>query len=129
MIGQAERHSRCALVVASASSQHGCACSGVRSEPILFEDMQVQEGIPGRCRLGTYVGLAREGIEAIPADAVAPLDMHERRPDHRRAKGGPGLDAQQTAMDVAMLDGLGEAHALRQAQRGRPRRPMRTGWR
>src|SRR5258708_27059562 len=86
-------------------------------QPVLLEDVQVQQRIPGRRGLGEGVGLARERIQAITAHAVAPFDVHEGWLLDRRAEGGSRLDPQQSASLVALLDRLREAHPIGQAQR------------
>src|SRR5260221_6420541 len=92
----------------------------MRVQPVLLEDVQVQERIPSRCHLGEGVSLARECVEPITTHAVAPLDVHQGRLVNGRAEGGPRLDAQQSAPLIAVLDGLREADALGQAQRWTP---------
>src|SRR5262249_60970378 len=88
----------------------------MRMQPILLEDVQIQERVPGRRRLGESVGLAGERVQAITAHAVAPFDMHQRRLLDRRAEGGARLDPQQMASLIAVLDRLREVDPLGQAQ-------------
>src|SRR5258707_14820180 len=92
----------------------------MRVQPVLLEDVQVQERIPSRCDLGEGVSLAREWVEPIKTHAVAPLDVPQGRLVNGRAEGGPRLAAQQSAPLIAVLDGLREADALGQAQRWTP---------
>src|SRR5258707_14005292 len=94
-------------------------------QPVLLEDVQVQQRIPRRGRLGKRVGLAGERIQAIAAHAVTTLDLHEGWLLDGRAEGRPRLHPPQSAALIAVLDRLCEAHPVWQAQ-GRSAASPRT---
>ncbi len=120
---------RCALVVGSASSHQRHAQGGMWAQPILREHVPIQQRIPGRRRLGERMGLAREpprrsrqtpvrrstcpragGVTAVPK--VARVSTRRRRPWPSRC-----------VIGWVRLIPSGKRN------RGRPRRPVRTGWR
>src|SRR5258708_19010485 len=94
-------------------------------QPVLPEDVQVQQRIPRRGRLGKRGGLAGERIQAIAAHAVTTLDLHEGWLLDGRAEGRPRLHPPQSAALIAVLDRLCEAHPVWQAQ-GRSAASPRT---
>jgi hypothetical protein len=82
-------------------------------QPVLLKHVQPDQRIPGGVRLGKRARLAREGIHAVPADAIAALDVDQRWLGRSSPKSDPYPRAQQVAVQVAMLDGLGERDAGR----------------
>src|SRR5258708_3954412 len=107
-------------------------------QPVLLEDVQVQQRIPRRGRLGKRVGLAGERIQAIAAHAVTTLDLHEGWLLDGRADGRPPLHPPQAAALIAVLDRLCQAHPVLQphapsapsplARGGPPDRRGRAAW-
>src|SRR5258707_6737585 len=94
-------------------------------QPVLLEDVQVQQRIPRRGRLGKRVGLAGARIQAIAAHAVTTLDLHEGWLLDGRAEGRPRLHPPQSAGLIGVLDRRWEAHPVWQAQ-GRSAASPRT---
>ena len=80
----------------------------MRAQPILLEDMQTQQGIPGGGDLGEGVRLARERGQPVAADPVGPLHVNEARLFHCRTKGGPRFNREEITVGGAVLDGLRE---------------------
>src|SRR5260221_6438415 len=129
VVGQVERHRRRALLVDAARRDDGLASGQMWVQPVLLEDVQVPQRLPRRGRLGTRVGLAGARSQASAAHAVTTLDLHEGWLLAGRAAGRPRLHPPPSAALIAVLDRLAEAPPSGKRQGGRPRRPVRTGWR
>ncbi|MGO8949172.1 MAG: hypothetical protein ACLQUY_16305 [Ktedonobacterales bacterium] len=118
VVGQPERHRRAAAAVAPTPVRLRLAQRRVRAQPVLLKHVQPEQRVPGGVRLGKRVRLAREGIHAVPADAIAALDVDQRWLGRCCPNSGSCLHAQQATVVVAMLDGLGERDASGHAQSG-----------
>jgi hypothetical protein len=77
VIGEGERYRGRTTVEAASLMRFGQGETerDVRSEPVVLEEGQAEEGIPATSSLGERVGLAGEAAQAVAQGAVEPLEV------------------------------------------------------
>lgn len=108
MIRQAQCHRRGALSVAWRQLAQWETKGDVRAHPVVFEDLEQEQGIPGGITFSKRMGLARQRGQSIPQASVESLHMHGAGNRHQFSQRRTSLDGKQMAVIIAMLDRLGQ---------------------
>src|SRR5215213_8060898 len=94
------------------------------AEPVVLEDGEVEQGVPGLGRLGEGVGLPGEAVQAVAQHAVEPLDPGGAGWGDERADRRLDLDRKQPTLPVAVLDALGQRQVIRHLLARAPHPPL-----
>lgn len=118
MICQSQSHGRRSLLIAMYVVRHPkrLAQSEMRPMEMVIEDLQANEGIPGRIAFGKGMRFARQRIESITQHPIEPFQVHGSGRSNTAAHGGPDLDRQEASMLIMMLDRLRQRHRVRDDQ-------------
>jgi len=133
MIGELEGHRGCAPLIPLMLARKRKTQGMMRPYPIMFKELQEDQGIPGRIAFGKGMGFASEGIEPIAQGAIDALNMHGAWLLDDVAQHGADLHRKELAMFIAMFDALRQTHVRGNNQRwasafaGAHRLPIRLG--
>ena len=117
MIGQADDHGRCPPSIALPIGQAlGRLPQGwMRSQPVMFQQTDRHQPIPGRGLFRKSMRSARQGVPPVSQHAVQPFLMHPIREGHRFPPHRAYLHADHPAA-ATLLDHLRQPHPRRRNQ-------------
>lgn len=113
MIGECQCHRRGALSVAWRHLAQWAPQGEMRTQPVVLEDLHGQQRIPGGIAFSERMRLAGESGEPVTQRPIEALHMHRAGICHQLAQHRARFDADQVAVSITVLNGLGQLYLLR----------------